>query len=256
MRILLDSGAAISVVRNDALSDNCRRMMTMTPKTAVGANGLPLKVMGQVAMKVSLDTFQAIQTFVVVQDLTFECILGADFLSCNKAFMNFRNNSLHLGNNTSITVPTGQNLGIQVSDTIHSIPVHALEDMEIPGRSVRLVIATLQEGSYGEEFAEGLIEPVASLPKHLCVARSLGRVSFRGSILVQMMNVSPAVVNVYKGTQLGQFVPQRNITLMESDIAAVSSSGRRESTKFNLSSAEITDSEKHELRNLLHEKVG
>ena len=49
MRMLLDSGAAISVVRMDTLSDNCRKQMTMT---AVGANGCPLKVMGQVAMKI------------------------------------------------------------------------------------------------------------------------------------------------------------------------------------------------------------
>ena len=107
------SGAAISVVRIDALSDNCRKKMTMTPKTAVGANGFLLKVMGQVAVKISLDTFQATQTLVVVQDLTFECILGADLLSCNKAVMDFRTNILHLGNHTTITVPASQTVGAQ-----------------------------------------------------------------------------------------------------------------------------------------------
>ena len=49
MRMLVDSGAAISVVRNDVLSDSCRKKMTMTQKTAVGANGLPLKIMGQLS---------------------------------------------------------------------------------------------------------------------------------------------------------------------------------------------------------------
>ena len=69
--------------------------------------------------------------------------------------------------------------------------------------------------------------------------------------MVQMMNVSPTAVKVYKGIQLGQFVPQRNLFLMESNIAAVSSSNHRESNRFNLDSAEITDSDKHELRSLL-----
>lgn len=189
--------------------------------------------------------------FHVVRDLTFECILGADFLKVNKAVMDFRNNTLHLGDST-VKIPSNNN-SVSVSSEAHSIFVHALEDTEIPGRSVCLVIATLQEGSCGstERFAEGLIEPVAVLPKHLCVARSLGRVSSEGSILVQMMNVSPTAVKVYKGIQLGRFVPQRDLTLMESSIAAVSSSDRRESTRFNLDSAEITDSEKHELRSLL-----
>ena len=68
LRVLLDSGAAISVLRIGALSDNCTKQMTRTPKTAVGADGFPLKVMGQVAVKISLDTFQATQTLVVVQD--------------------------------------------------------------------------------------------------------------------------------------------------------------------------------------------
>ena len=66
-----------------------------------------------------------------------------------------------------------------------------------------------------------------------------------------MMNVSPTAVKVYKGIQLGQFVLQRNFFLMESNIAAVCSSNHRESNRFNLDSAEITDSEKHELRSLL-----
>ena len=38
---------------------------------------------------------------------------------------------------------------------------------------------------------------------------------------------------------------------MESNVATVGSGNRREVTTFNLDSTEITDSEKHELRNLL-----
>ena len=129
--------------------------------------------------------------------------------------MDFRNNTLHLGNSTIKILSSDVSVS---SDDAHSISVHALEDMNIPGRSVRLVIATLQKGSCGstEQISEGLIEPATVLPKHLCVARSLGRVLSEGSILVQVMNVSPTAVKVYKGIQLGQFVPQRNLILMES----------------------------------------
>ena len=74
-------------------------------KTAIGANGLPLKVMGQVNIDVSLGRFRAAHTFIVVKDLTFECILGVDFLRSNKAVMDFRTNTLHLGNEL-VMVPT------------------------------------------------------------------------------------------------------------------------------------------------------
>lgn len=47
MQILLDSGAALSVIRNDALDNKCRKSLIATSKTAIGANGLPLKVMGK-----------------------------------------------------------------------------------------------------------------------------------------------------------------------------------------------------------------
>ena len=60
--------------------------------------------------------------------ITFECILGADFLKANKAVMDFRNNTLHLGN-SKIKIPSSD---VSVSsDDAHSISVHALEDMDI-----------------------------------------------------------------------------------------------------------------------------
>ena len=143
-----------------------------------------------------------IQTLVMVWDLTFECILGADFLSGNKAIMDFRTHTLHLGNHTTITVPASQTVGAQVSDAIHNISVHALEDLQVPARSVRLVKGMLPSGFCREaEVEEELVEPAAvGLPKHLCVARSLGKVSSNGSVLLQVMNVSPTTVTVYKGT--------------------------------------------------------
>ena len=42
MQMLLDS------IRNDALDNRSRKSFTATSKTAISANGLPLKVMGQV----------------------------------------------------------------------------------------------------------------------------------------------------------------------------------------------------------------
>ena len=71
VNMLLDSGAAVSVVRNSVLDDISRNLVMATSRTAIGANGLPLSVMGQVDLDVCLGSFRTVHTFIVVRDLTF-----------------------------------------------------------------------------------------------------------------------------------------------------------------------------------------
>ena len=186
---------------------------------------------------------------IVVKDLTFECTLGVDFLRSNKAVMDFRTNTLHLGNE-SVMVPTQEETS---NNKKSSITVHALEDTEIPGRSVRVVVATLKEEFCTQAELNGMIEPAVKLPKHLCVARSLGHVSSGGSIMVQVMNVSPSAVKVYGGVQLGEFVAQNDLLLLENSNVAASVSGDNKSAgvKLNLDCLEVSEKEKQKLRNLL-----
>ncbi|KAL5479659.1 hypothetical protein EMCRGX_G023211 [Ephydatia muelleri] len=98
-----------------------------------------------------------------------------------------------------------------------------------------------------------MIEPAVKLPKHLCVARSLGHVSSDGSIMVQVMNVSPCAVKVYRGVQLGVFVPQNDLLLLEnSNMAAlVFGDSKSAGVKLNLDCSEVSEKEKQKLRNLL-----
>ena len=79
VNMLLDSGAAVSVIRSGVLEDRSRNLVMATSRTAIGANGLPLNVMGQVDLDICLGNFRTVHTFIVVRDLTFECILGADY---------------------------------------------------------------------------------------------------------------------------------------------------------------------------------
>ena len=97
-RFLLDSGAAVSVVRLDALDPEWHSQIeTKNLRTAVGADGLPLDVVGQVVAPVSLGEFQAVHEFTVVRSLTTDCILGADFLTKHGAVMVCRAATLSLG---------------------------------------------------------------------------------------------------------------------------------------------------------------
>ena len=60
---------------------------------AIGANGAPLDVIGHTQLAVSLGAFQAQYQFTVVQHLTVDCLLGADFLQDVGAFLDCRSHT-------------------------------------------------------------------------------------------------------------------------------------------------------------------
>ena len=77
--ILLDTGATVSVARYEFLQREHQERLSASPG-AVGANGMPLDVVGKVKFPVTLGPFSAEEEFTVTQNLTVDCLLGADFL--------------------------------------------------------------------------------------------------------------------------------------------------------------------------------
>ena len=66
-RFLLDTGAAVSVIRRDMVPVDCQQHISLIDSSPVGANGLPLEVVGQITMTVSLGKFTCDQQFIVVK---------------------------------------------------------------------------------------------------------------------------------------------------------------------------------------------
>ena len=48
---------------------------------------------------------------------------------------------------------------------------------------------------------------------HVLVARSVSAVNYKGEAVVQVMNVGPMSVTLYKGTRITNFVPRHNVFL-------------------------------------------
>ena len=92
-KILLDTGAAVSVVRYDFLPKEYHQGLIESPE-AVGANGMPLDVVGKTKMAVSLGSFTTEEEFTVIRNLTVDCLLGADFLKEHSAVMDCRTSTL------------------------------------------------------------------------------------------------------------------------------------------------------------------
>ena len=87
--------------------------MESASSSTVGANGLPLDVLGQVSILVSLSGYRVTHTFCVVNGLTVEGLLGADFLEKHRAVIDFADHRLTLGTQ-------GDNIPVQGPKDTHS----------------------------------------------------------------------------------------------------------------------------------------
>ena len=135
-KFLLDSGAAVSVIRFDALDEKWYPdIIAAGPETAIGADGLPLEVVGKVTLPVSLDRFQAQQEFTVVRFLTADCILGADFLVKHGAVIDCRNATLTIGDQPRLQVPISFNHTQPDGAVDDNLTVVLSETTKLPGRS-------------------------------------------------------------------------------------------------------------------------
>ena len=103
-KFLLDSGAVMSVVCHQFLV-GYNAQITRQPTIAVGANGTPLDVVGHTQLAVTLGTFHTQYQFTVVQHLTVDCLLGADFLQDFGAVLDCQSHTLTLGIETRHNIP-------------------------------------------------------------------------------------------------------------------------------------------------------
>ena len=87
-------------------------------------------------------------------------------------------------------------------------------DMEIPGRTVMLLDAVLSTSC--DATSVMLIEPVLNLPNYLHVARSLSSIH-DNQVTIQIMNISPSPIKLFKGMKLGIVTPEQNIFFVSED---------------------------------------
>ena len=130
--ILLDTGATVSVAQYEFLQREHQERLSASPG-AVGANGMPLDVVGKVKFPVTLGPFSAEEEFTVTQNLIVDCLLGADFLKKHGAVMDCQSSKLSIGTNSSrhcVPMFLGQQQP-ELEDT--SVTIVASTKMNIPG---------------------------------------------------------------------------------------------------------------------------
>ena len=218
--------------------------MEQATASTVGANGLPMDVVGQISLSVSLCGTKVEQTFLVVEELTVEALLGADFLHKHKAVIDFAHHQLTLGMQTTpIDVGDSQR---QAQCQVFTVAIGA--DVDIPGRSVVIVSGHLDGACVAPS---GLIEPQwrSGTPKHLLFARSISPVQ-EGYIKLQVTNSSPTPVKLFRGTRIGHFIPLEHVNVVDT-VQEQPEHATPPPNSIDLSESSLSATQKEELLSLL-----
>ena len=105
---LIDSGAAVSVI---SYGISARAGVREDAPLTVGANGVPLDVLGTVNLLAVVGTISVKHSFVVARTLTVECLLGIDFLSRYGAIIDCAENKLTFSRRPQGTTQGDEKMG-------------------------------------------------------------------------------------------------------------------------------------------------
>ena len=248
MEFLLDSGAAVSVVRHGALNVHYQNQLNNSSTlTAVTANGASLNILGQVDLPITIGKFKCVHTFIVADNVTVDCILGADCLMRYGAVIDCKECTVTMGgikfSFVAPSVSATPNTGCNVRTT------SVTETITIPGRTVQLIQVSIPMDVPTNEV---LIEQETSnVPKHLLVPRTLTTVT-GGCAVIQVMNTSSQQTILYKGTKVGTYTPVHSLMFVDTSPPADQMENSN-MPDIDLSSTSLTPNETQQLQKLLHD---
>ncbi|XP_065918839.1 uncharacterized protein [Dysidea avara] len=203
----------MSVVRLDTFPSEFRCKIAEAKSALVGASGTLLDVVGQIQIPVKIGTYQTEQVFTVVNTLTVDCLLGADYLVTYEVIIDYKHSHVAIkGHEIPFTLTHG--IANFIQPPINMV-ICADKNVTIPGRTVQLVDVLLPKELRKQDVNS--IKPTdnTKLPQHLMVAKALSPVLSGRSALLQMMNSSPTAATIYKGTKVGIATPLSELLMVD-----------------------------------------
>ena len=166
-KILLDTGVTVSIAQYEFLPEELHQKLTESTG-AWGANGMPLDVVGAAKFAVSLGSFSTEEEFIVIHNLTVDCLLGVDFLKEHGTVMYSKSSILSIGKDSRCRVPMLMGQQRARIDSVAAVIAHV--DIKRPGHTIQLIKGELKEEC--SSFCEALVEQVSSpQPANLSIAR-------------------------------------------------------------------------------------
>ena len=132
--------------------------MTATLTAPVGANGAPLDVVGHITLPVSIGNFTTKQAFVVVNALTVDCLLGADYLVAHGVIIDYKRGFVVIKDSE---IPFTLKSGVTTTSNLFMCnrTISVLNTMTIPGRAVQLLDVSLPHEATLMGLSNILVEP-------------------------------------------------------------------------------------------------
>jgi len=197
IKALVDTGAAVSVIDENFLKEIYQGHLPPLQKHSSGdvktVSGAPLPVSGRFATTLEIAKGLYSCTFLVVRDLTYDTLLGRDFLRANGAVIDLKDSTLQL--EESIARPHSEG----------ACPVRVLYNCVIPASSEAVIPAYLDQ-----TYIPGDVGFVEASPRlieryQLQRAASLVTVSTDHTVPFRVINPTRKPVTLYGGATLRTF---------------------------------------------------
>ena len=203
---LIDSRASVSAVHTTLVPESCVKEQPVLQGATMSANGTHLDVVCQATLLVTLENFQVQQQFIVVKDLSVDCLLGADFLVAHEVVIDCGAGKLRVGG--------AEGHSMQLVPHEHASPnasISAAHMVEVPWRSILLIQGRVNFAITG--LGDGLVEALGrpDKPNRLLLDRSLVIPSHSNEVTLQVTNVGPHPIKLFKGSTLGTLIPRNQV---------------------------------------------
>ena len=207
---LIDTGANVTAIRADVwrrISALAKHTPTPTTINTIKAvSGAEIPVLGQLEVPFEIDGHVYPFKALIIECLTYEAILGRDFLECYNAKIDLGKQLLHLEHDSDITFDDFSYFPDVSTEETKVCSINAQATFIIPPLSEVLVPATLSK-----QFAVhtvGCVEPRRALTERYNIigAAELVKISDQNTIPIRLLNPTNQPIKIYRCTSLGQFL--------------------------------------------------
>lgn len=206
LKMLVDTGSAVTLVREDVLKGTqLKPILTLPANGVVAANGSRLDISGQCVLKIRIGSLLEEHAVLIARSLNQQCILGADFLTKQGCVVDL-NRQVLFTKVGPIQFVSSLSAGNDDRAPEAVCFVHVTESVTIPPScQMRLPVNI---GPLRCDCSTALIEPMDGfMDRHgLLLAHSLVDASAQRT-MVQVLNPCFAPVAVAKGERIGMLTP-------------------------------------------------
>lgn len=250
IKLLVDTGAGMSVIDEQFARDIYKGELPKLHRSALSnvktVSGEELPVLGKVNVTLQIAGGKYPCELQVVQNLTYEAVLGRDFLRANGAVINLRQGTLQLDDSPVDQLAAGI-----------SCPVRVLSTCVIPPSSETVLPVGLDA-----EFSAGTVGLIET-SQHL-----MDRYQLRGAAVMatatadhtvpyRLINPTGKPITLYKGANLGTFTSlssNLHVSSLDAGVPQQEKPGADISdVTVDFSNSALTESQQKQLQQLMNE---